>query len=138
VTTDFGLGQFGTTIEQARQAYRAFMAQPMYASENRLLDDTHPEDSRIIGADRFVAALRISPYRPKTSMSLEQLADIICARHGVSVAALTSPRRLSTLMQARRELTRRAIDERVANLRQVADFLRREPSSVGRLLQQPR
>lgn len=138
VTTEFGLGLFGKTMKQARHAYRAFMAQPIYASEDRLLDDTHPEDSRIIGADRFVASLCIPPFRPKSAMSLEQLAHIICARHGISVEELISPRRHSTLMLARRELTHRAIDERIASLKHVAEFLRREPSSVGRLLQQQR
>jgi putative transposase len=53
LTTDFGLSLFGNTLHVARNAYRAWMAQPMYASEARLLEDTHPQDARILGTDRL-------------------------------------------------------------------------------------
>jgi len=135
VTTEFGLGLFGQSVDHARHAYQTFMAQPIYASEDRWLEDAHPEDPRILGTDQFIASLRLPPFRPKSAMTLGQLAHSVCARHGISVEDLTSPRRHATLMLARRELTRRAINERIANLKQVADYLRREPSSVGRLLQ---
>lgn len=110
------------------------MAQLIYASEHRLLEDTHREDSRIIGEDRFVASLSIAPFRPRSSISLKELAQSGCSQNGISVEELISPRRHSALMRARRELKQRAIDKRIANLSQVAMFLRREPSSVGPLL----
>jgi REP element-mobilizing transposase RayT len=134
VTTEFGLGLFGQSVDHARQAYQRFMAQPIYASEDRWLEDSHPEDPRILGTDQFVASLRLPPFRPKSAMTLGQLAHSVCALHGIAIEDLTSPRRHATLMLARRELTQRAIDERIANLKQVADYLRREPSSIGRLL----
>jgi putative transposase len=134
LTTDFGLSLFARTVDQARDAYRSFMAQAGYASEDRLLEDTHPDDCRILGTDRFIASLRLPSFRPRSTITLEQLAAHVCACHQVSLADIISPRRHATLMRARRDFVRRAIDERVANLRQTAEFLRRDPSSVGRLL----
>jgi hypothetical protein len=93
VTSKFGLGFFGSSLDQARISYRNFMTQPSYASEDRLLDDVHPDDPRIIGTDRFLASLPLSPYRPKSSLTLEQVAkrDMPRARHCHRRPALASP-----------------------------------------------
>lgn len=52
----------------------------------------------------------------------------------ISIEAIISPRRHAAIMCARRELLRRAIDERIANLWQAAEFLQRDSSTIGRLL----
>lgn len=54
--------------------------------------------------------------------------------HQISLDDLTSPRRHASLMHVRREFVRRAVTERIANLRQAAEFLRRDPSTVSRWL----
>ena len=129
-TTDFGLTLFGQSAAQARDAYRRFMAQASYASEDRLLEDTHPNDCRVLGSGRFMASLKLPPFRPRSTATLEQLAREICVHHQISLDDLVSPRRHASLMHVRREFVRRAVTERIANLRQAAEFLRRDPSAV--------
>ena len=48
LTIDFGLGLFNPTLAAAQIAYRHFLSQESFASEDRLLEDVHPEDSRIL------------------------------------------------------------------------------------------
>ena len=134
VTSEYGLSFFGNSIDDARRADRDFMMQRIYASEERLLDDTHELDARIIGTDRFVASLPAMPYRPKGSLTLEQLAREVCRDHSIEISELRSPQRHHVLMKARREFVRRAIRERIANVRQTAEFLNRDPSAVSRML----
>ena len=134
VTSEYGLSFFGNSIDDARRAYRDFMMQRIYASEERLLEDTHELDSRIIGTDRFVASLPAMPYRPKSSLTLTQLASEVCRDHSIEINELRSPQRHHVLMKARREFVRRAIRERIANVRQTAEFLNRDPSTVSRML----
>jgi putative transposase len=72
LTTDAVLGLFGSTLITARAAYARWMAQEIHASESRLWDDTHLDDSRVLGGDTFLAALppiQITP-RSKTTLCL--------------------------------------------------------------------
>jgi hypothetical protein len=74
LTTDFGLSMFGKTIESARMGYRELMAQTLHASEERLFDDTHPDDPRVLGTDRFIASLHeVARYFARSPSSLSEL-----------------------------------------------------------------
>lgn len=134
VTSELGLSFFGSSIDQARSSYRRFMMQPLYASEERVLAETHELDPRVIGTDRFMASLQTTPYRPKSPLTLEQLASEICRDHAIAVPELRSRLRHQLLRKARREFSRRAIHERIANVRQTAEFLNRDPSTASRML----
>jgi len=134
LTTDFGLSLFGSNVAQARHAYSTFLAQPIYASERRLLDDTHPDDARVLGGDRFLAELPPFKFVPRSSMTLEQLALQICHAHNVSVDLARSPSRQRSLTSVRLAIAQQAIDQRIATSREVAAFLNRDPSSLSELL----
>lgn len=134
LTLDFGLSLFGTTDATARQQYRSFMAQAPYASEDRILEETHPEDSRVLGSDRFVESLVLTPYRPRSRLSLSVLAENICREHAVSVEVVRSASRQRRLTPVRVALATRAIEERVATMVEVAAFLNREPATMSELL----
>jgi hypothetical protein len=94
----------------------------------------HELDSRVIGTNRFMASLPAVPHRPKSVLGLEQLASEVCRDHDLVVVDLRSPFRHHALAAARREFVRRAVRERVANVRQTAEFLNRDPSTVSRML----
>jgi REP element-mobilizing transposase RayT len=134
LTTDFGLSLFGATVEAARASYRSFMAQPMYASEDRLLDDTHSEDPRVLGTDRFVASLPTLAFAPRSVVTLSQLAEKLCNEYGVSSELVRSSSRLRSLTAIRVAIAAQALDRRIASLREIACFLGREPGSVSELL----
>jgi putative transposase len=135
LTTTFALSLFSNHLAHARAAYRRFMLEKVDDDEEDLAGKLHPEDSRILGSDEFVTNIRTIPRPPPSSLSLEELAEEVCSEHGASVALLTSSRRSRSITLIRVELTRRALDQHVATLCEVARFLCRHPSSLGRLLE---
>ena len=138
LTVDFGLSLFGSTEESARRQYCSFMAQPSYASEDRIFEDTHPEDSRVLGSDRFIESLVLQSFKPRSSVSLNELAEGICTEHEVSTQLVRSSSRQRKLSAVRIAIAVRAIEERIATLVEVAAFLNREPASLSELLSRHR
>jgi hypothetical protein len=134
LTTDFGLSFFGSNIEQARRLYITFLAQPIYASEGQLLNDTHPDDARVLGGDRFLAQLPAFNYTPRGTLTLEQLALKICRTHHVTVDLVRSTSRRRSLTPIRFAIALQAVEQRIASAREVATFLNRDPSSISELL----
>ncbi len=134
LTTDVGLRLFDEHLDRARLAYASFMAQPVFCSESGLLEDTHPDDPRVLGSDRFLATLRGRAYTPRAPLTLDQLAASICENHQVAVDVVRSPARQRHLTPVRVELAIQALQLRVANLREVAEFLGRDPSALSALL----
>ena len=141
VTTEFGLPLFGGSIGAARNSYRRFMAQPSYASEDAVLEDTedtHDCDVRVIGTDRFVETMRTSTYVPRSRHTLEEIACQICQQLQVSLEAVRSASRKRCFTAARVAIAVRALDGRIASLTDVAAFLGREPGSLSELLRRHR
>jgi putative transposase len=138
LTLDFGMSLFGSTEESARQQYRHFMAHDSYASEDRIFEQTHPEDPRVLGTDRFMASLVLPPFKPRSAISLSALVDAVCREHAVSPEIVRSVSRQRKLTAVRVEIAMRALDRRVATLVEVAAFLNREPASLSELLSRHR
>jgi putative transposase len=134
LNTDVGLGLFGTTTVDARASYAKWMAQAVYASEERLLEETHPEDARILGGDRFLATLPPPKSLTRASETLEQLAARTCTAHGVALDRVRSADRRRHLSSVRAEIASHAIDRRIATLTEVARYLGRDPSALSTLL----
>jgi hypothetical protein len=103
--------------------------------EQGLEEKLHPDDSRVLGTDEFVLNIRLAPHLPPSQLSLEQLAEEVCGEHETTVALLTSSLRSRSITSVRVEFTRRALTQHVAALCDIARFLRRHPSSLGRLLE---
>jgi REP element-mobilizing transposase RayT len=131
LTVDFGLSLFSPDLAQARGAYRRFLSQP--ASDDDDVD-SHCDDPRILGSDKFISKIPIAVCRPRASLSVEQLARRICLRRNVSINLLRSPSRARHLTTVRIELAREAMEQRIATLTDVARFLGRDPSALTQLL----
>jgi REP element-mobilizing transposase RayT len=135
LTTDFGLSLFSTDPQQARAAYEQFVLQSAVDDENLNLDDeSHPEDSRVLGTDTFINNIPFIPYKPRSPLTLEQLAESLCTQHSVSLPLLRSASRARHLAPIRILLTTQAIEQRIATLCDVARYLHRDPSSLTKLL----
>ena len=134
LTLDFGLGVLGPTVESSRRCYRMLMAEELYASEERVLESSHPDDRRVLGSDDFLSSLPTPRVKRKSRLTLAALADQVCIQRSVTVNSVQSPSRLPHLVQARAEIAQRAVDERVASMREVARFLNRWPSAICQLL----
>ena len=134
LTTDVALGLFGSTEGEARAAYTRWMAQDLYTSEARLWDDAHPDDSRVLGSDRFLATLPPLKYLPRSKLTLTDLVAARCRAHDVSIDDVRSLSRQMRLTQVRVEIARQATKGRIASLHEVARYLNRSPSSLSELL----
>lgn len=132
LTTTFGLSMFSSNLGSARKAYEAFVLE--YVGEYVTLGDIeHPDDSRVIGSDEFVSSLREPARPPKTALSLEQIAEAVCAEFEISVELLRSKSAARYLTPIRLHVLHRAVHERIATLSEVARFLNRSPSTFARL-----
>jgi putative transposase len=134
LTTEFGLGLFGPTMESAHRAYRELMSGRLYASEERLFDEARADDPRVLGGDRFMASLPAPLIKPRSPLTLTQMTEEICRYHRLGVDELRSRARSDALTAARLQLAREAIAGRVASLSDIARYLGRSPSSLSELL----
>lgn len=138
VTTDFGLSLFSNDLAQARRSYKQFIQAKAEVNEEDLAREAHSDDSRVLGTDEFLSTLPDEPGNPRSTLTLQQLAESLCQDRGVSVEVLRSPSRARALSAVRIGLTKQAIAQRVATLSEVARFLHRAPSSLTRLLERHR
>lgn len=133
LTTDFGLSLFSTDLLRARSAYEKFVLQSSEADED--LDcRSHAEDCRILGTDSFINRIRLIPHKRRSSLTLDQLAEAICAHHSIPLSLLRSPSRARRLARPRLELAIQAVEQHVATLADVARFLHRDPSTLTKLV----
>lgn len=132
LTTDFGLSLFSSDIARARIAYASFMLTSL--DHDDVEAESHPEDSRILGSDRFVAKLPVATFKPRSSLTLDQLADRVSNAHQISSAELRSLSRVRKLTPIRLEFAAQAVELRIATLAAVARFLNRDPSALTKLI----
>ena len=89
LTTDFGLSLFSTDLIKARNAYEQFVLLPSGGDQD-LEDEAHAEDSRILGTDQFISQIPFVPYKPRSRLTLDQLAEGLCKQHGIGIECLRS------------------------------------------------
>jgi hypothetical protein len=135
LTTDFALSLFSNDLSDARNAYARFMLEPAGDHERDLEKQSHPQDSRVLGTDQFVSNIPCAPHIPWSPITLEQLAEDVCSEYGVTVDLLRSSLKHRPISSLRAEFAHRALSQHIATLCQIARFLRRNPSSVTRLLE---
>jgi putative transposase len=131
VTTEFGLGMLGKTIDQARLAYHSLLEGRTEKASTKWLPSI---DSRVIGTDRFLASLPPPRIPQRSTLTLSELSIQVCARHSLSIEAVRSRSRARYLSAARAEIARFAIERKIASLHEVARFLGRGPSSLHSLM----
>jgi hypothetical protein len=125
LTTDFALSLFAADLDRARIAYRRFMSE-CRDDDFDVEAESHPQDSRILGSDRFIESLPFVPFKPRSALTLEQLAEQICAHAQVTSTQFRSLSRARSLTPLRVQFAQQAIDLRIATL---SDVVKTSPSS---------
>jgi hypothetical protein len=131
VETDFALCMFSRDLAQARLLYAQFINEQIGNMQTLELKG-HPKERRVLGDDRFLETLKIPATRRNPSVTLEQLAQEICAQHRTSLEHMQSPSRDRAACKARALLAERAVALQVASLSDVARFLNRSASALAR------
>ena len=134
LTTDFGLSLFGSTSDVAIDSYRFLMNQTMNASEESMIEQPNPHDRRVLGSDEFIESLPTVRFKPRSSLTLDELVLQVCDARGVTTEDIRSSCKAPHLSQVRAEIARLAIDSRIASLSEVARLLNRTHSALSRLL----
>jgi REP element-mobilizing transposase RayT len=130
--TDPVLGRFGRPIEVARAAYLRFMNDPPACTDP---DEVSPivRRGRPARTDRRDAPVpgTQGAGNERQTRSLKDIAAEVAHSRKLTLDELRSKRRRAGLVEARREITRRALLEGAANMSQVARFLNRAPSTLS-------
>jgi IS30 family transposase len=71
-------------------------------------------------------------------LTLDALIQQACEQYDVTVDAVLSSSKMRALSEARSNIARRAIDERVASIREVARALGRDPTGISKLVRRNR
>ena len=138
LTVEFGLSLLSRTFGGARDAYRELVTGEMSRREHIDSGLLPSSDPRVVGTDRFLASLPPPRIKPRSPLTLEQLAAEVCTHLGVSIEDVCAPNRLRQFTTARTLIARRAVDERIASLHQVGRYLNRSVPALCQLLQQNR
>jgi putative transposase len=135
LTVDFGLSLLNKTIGGARDAYLQLVDGERGEQKANPFELLPSSDPRIIGTDRFLASLPPPRLKLKSMLTLEQLAVEVCIALGVSLEDVRAPNRRREFTAARALIARRAVDEGIAWLHQIARFLNRSVSALCQLLE---
>ena len=100
VHCDFVLSLFHDDRISARARYRQFVEEHIDAPSNASFYAGHPDEPRVLGDDRFLATLPISPCLPRATVTLPEIALAIGTAPAVSLEALRSPRQQRQLSRA--------------------------------------
>lgn len=134
LTTELGLALFGADVETARAEYVRFMAEgvPPNGARLALLPYTLPGPAQD-AADAVV----VQRCAEQERISLDDLAEQTCRKHGIDMDVFRSRSRRRALSRARAEFAALAI-EAGASLKAASCFLGRDTSVVFRLIERHR
>jgi hypothetical protein len=131
VTSDFGLSLFSNDVVHARKAYQHFMAREC---DTTIENAVNPQDTRLIGDDRFIRTIPVIRQPPRGTMTLDQLATRLCREAALNVEIIRSSSCARQLTPVRLTLLQQALELRIATLTEVANFLNRDPSALSKML----
>jgi REP element-mobilizing transposase RayT len=135
VTTEFALGMLGASRKAAIERYRQLVRTASTdGSGSSPLEDLHQEDNRVLGDDRFIAQLGLTPSQPRSSRTLDDLIEEAGRRFRLTRAELASASRDQRSSRARAWISHEAFTERIATPSEVARALERDESSIRQLV----
>lgn len=136
--TELGLRLLHWQPQRARELYKEFIEAGIGSTSDPALYVGHRDDPRVLGDDRFLAALQwrpptadANPSAPATP-ALAAIIQEICVDFGITTDELRSVRQNRVLSRARGLITARARDAYAATLAEIAKFLNRSPSALAR------
>ena len=137
VTTEFGLSLFGADRQKARLSYAKFINKETHESDSAMQTHIDSETKPAGLQDQlFATTPAVSPrqHRPRSSQTLEELANQVCLEYHITIDRLRSPSRARELTPIRLDFITRATHFGIATATQLACFLHRDPSALTRLV----
>ncbi|MBI2803285.1 MAG: transposase [Gammaproteobacteria bacterium] len=135
LTTESILALFGSRLGDARRAYRKFLSVDGPDSELTLLRGENSSDPRLLGTDSQGSFSLGENASGPPSETLSAMAEHYAVELGVSLSLLRSQSRSRKLCRIRAQIAARLLDERSAQLSEVARLFGRSPSTLHGLLE---
>ncbi len=132
LTTDFALAMFGPTRARAHAAYCKFVDTTAVSTFDESLLGT----AAVLGTEQFVASINSPATGRRSKQSLADLAAEACVKFGIAPSLLASAARTPQIIEARAWITRRALEQGIANLSAVARFLGRDRATLRHAMRQ--
>jgi REP-associated tyrosine transposase len=130
LTTDWVLGQFGTTVTLARKRFAPFVEEGRGEGHQGLFYGG-ASDARIVGEEDFVrSVLKIKPSRTRRPQ-LKEITAYVCAAYSLTLAELLAEGRERRRAEARALLAYLAIKSHAASLTALARYFERETSTLA-------
>lgn len=132
LTTDWVLGRFGKGLAVARRRYDLFV-QNGRGEGYRKEFHGGSQDARVLGDDTFVErALASAPDRkPRKPEPLKQLIERVGDRYGLTLREMRGPGQIRRIAEARGVVGWLALETSSANLKMVAEALRRDATTLS-------
>lgn len=133
------LAMLAQDLSDARETYRRFIADALGRALASPLAMTSSGDPRVLGDREFLEQMCTAPApRPHSRVSLTELIARTCEEYRQPVQAVVSAARTRRLSSVRAEIARRAVDDRIATLSEVARALGRSASAISQALAKAR
>jgi len=130
LTTDWLLGQFGSSAGPARSRFAAFVAQARLKGHSDLFYGGKA-DPRVVGEEDFVDTVLPKKARTRKPPSLSVIVAHVCRSASMSEAAVKAPGKGRAAAHARALTGWLAMKSKAATLTRVAVFFDRELSTLS-------
>lgn len=137
ITTDFALRMFHNSRTPAIEAYLQFMRNGADSTEESGFLTGHPQDTRVLGDDRFLIRTIGTQWKPRSSETLDAVIAQCCSRFGITADLLVSPSKARHLVAARAWVAHRATRGRIASICAVARQFNRCESAIRQIMAHP-
>lgn len=122
------------SLDKDRTAYRQLIADAPLANLGMLFERGHATTPRVVGGPQFLALLPQQVRIYRSALSLDEITARVTRTHDVLRAHVLSRSRRQELVLARARIAWYATERRVANLSEVARYLRHSASSLTRAI----
>ena len=130
LTTDWVLGQFGTTLGVARRRYARFVAEGAgQGHRDEFYGGKH--DSRVVGEEDFVARSLPAHSARTHPPALEVIVTLVCQAYGLTPDQLQAPGRARLPSRARAGVAWLCIRTGAATLVQLSAYTGRDASTLS-------
>lgn len=132
-TTDCVLSIFAEELTSARMQYQQFIVEGVGIKNQKEYLCGNQKSIPILGTDNFLEQLaRVAHIRPKSKLTLPQIAEYVCAGYKLVPSALNQSLRTHGYSKIRAMIAWLAVELRICNLTTAAAFFERDVTNLSR------
>lgn len=131
MTTEWALGQFGTTLAVERANYQKFMQDGLGEGHRPEFHGKGEVDSRLLGDDRFMERCLEGCRKLPIRLSVGEIISVVCRRYGIDETVLQTSSQSRKISEARAAAGWLARELGCGTLTEVARVVNRDVGSMS-------